>query len=233
MSIGDVLSDTFELYKRHFTHFVPIAAVYFLVLSLLTLVLTLLLSWLGAIISAFVSIVGIFWLQGALVEAIADVRDGRADLTIGETFKRAQPYILRLLGAGFLAGIGIFIGFLLLIVPGFILLTWWSLIVPVIVLEGVAVMDSFGRSRELVRGNGWNVFGVIIITAILIAVVGSIIRAIFLWLPDEVGYYISNVISNSLLVPVAAIAWTLMYYRLARQEVGVEPAPVEPGPTAA
>ena len=37
------------------------------------------------------------------------------------------------------------------------------MIAPVIVVEHSGVMDSFGRSRELVRDNGWQVFGVIFV----------------------------------------------------------------------
>jgi hypothetical protein len=229
VSIGDVLGDSWELYRRHFSHFVSIALVYFLVLALVTLALSFALSWVGALASVFVSIVGMFWLQGTLVEAIADVRDGRADLSIGETFAKARPYIWRLLGAGLLAALGIVIGLLLLIIPGLILLTWWSLIIPLIVLERVAVMDSFGRSRELVRGNGWNVFGVIIITAILVAVASGVVRGIFdLFLPVAVAYYLGNVIGNSLFVPFSAIAWTLMYYKLARLDAGVGETAADP-----
>jgi hypothetical protein len=224
--IGDILGDTWSMYAKHFTHFVPIAAVFFLILSAIALALALLLGWIGAVASFLVTFIGIFWLQGTLVEAIADVRDGRADMSIGETYARARPYIFTMFGAGILAVIGIVIGLILLIVPGLILLTWWSLIIPVIVLEKVGVMDSFGRSRELVRGNGWNVFGVIVITGILIGIASNIVRVIFVWLPGGLDYYVGNVVANSLLAPVAAIAWTLMYYRLARKDVGVgESAP--------
>jgi hypothetical protein len=229
VSIGDVLGDSWELYRQHFTHFVSIAFVYFLVLGLITFLLALTLSWIGALASAFVSLVGIFWLQGALVEAIADVRDGRADFTIAETFSRARPYIWRLLGAGLLAALGIVIGLILLIIPGLILLTWWSLIIPVIVLERVAAMDSFARSRELVRGHGWSVFGVIIITAILVAIASGAVRSIFdVFLPAAAAYYLGSVIGNSLFVPFSAIAWTLMYYKLAHLEVGVEETAPDP-----
>ena len=220
--IGDILGDTWGMYTKHFTHFVPIAAVFFLILSAIALALALLLGWIGAVASFVVTIIGIFWLQGTLVEAIADVRDGRADMSIGETYAKARPYIFTLLGAGILATVGIVIGLILLIVPGLILLTWWSLIIPVIVLEKLGVMDSFGRSRELVRGNGWNVFGVIVITAILIGIASNIVRVIFLWLPGGLDYYVGNVVANSLLAPIAAIAWTLMYYRLARADAGLE-----------
>ena len=228
MSVGEVLSDTWELYVKHFGHFIPIALIYFLILSGISLLLVLALGVIGSLLSAFVSIVGAFWLQGTLVEAIADVRDGRADFSIGETFGRARPHIWRLLGAGLLAGIGIAIGLILLIVPGLILLTWWSLIIPLIVLEGVPVMDSFGRSRELVRGHGWTVFGVLIVAGLLLIAASIVISLIFVWLPGEFRTYISSVVSNTLLIPFGAIAVTLMYYKLARADVGVEPT--QPGP---
>ena len=60
------------------------ALIVYIVLGLITLVFALLLGWLGAIIGALASIVGTFWLQGALVEAVQDVRDGKQDLSIGE-----------------------------------------------------------------------------------------------------------------------------------------------------
>ena len=93
-------------------------------------------SLLLALLTTAVSLVGTFWLQGALVFAVDDVRDGRIDTTIGQLFERVRPYLGILILAGILAGLGIALGLVLLIVPGLILLTWWCLIVPVIVLEG-------------------------------------------------------------------------------------------------
>ena len=89
-------------------------------------------------------------MQGALVYAVEDVRDGRIDSSIGELFERVRPYLGTLIISGILAGLGIAVGLVLLIVPGLILLTWWCLIVPVIVLEGRQVGEAFTRSRELV-----------------------------------------------------------------------------------
>ncbi len=54
-------------------------------------------------------------------------------------------------------------------------------------LEHKGVFDSFGRSRELVRGNGWSVFGILIITYLLSSVISGVIRAIFTPLPDYLG----------------------------------------------
>ena len=213
------------MYRANWKHFVPIALAYFLVLSLITLVLGLAFGPVGALASAFVSLVGTFWLQGTLVEAVADVRDGRADLSIGETFSRARPHIWTLLGAGILAALGIVAGLVLLIIPGLVLLTWWSLIAPVIVLERVGVMESFGRSRGLVRGHGWSVFGVIVLTIVILLIVSLLITIALVWLPEGVHDYVSNVVTNTLLVPFVAVAWTLMYYRLSGRGREPQPAP--------
>ena len=49
-----------------------------------------------------------------------------------------------------------------MIVPGLILITIWAVVAPSIVVEDKGVFEAFGRSRELVRGNGWKVFVAII-----------------------------------------------------------------------
>lgn len=87
-----------------------------------------------------------------------------------------------------------------------------------IVLERVGIMESFGRSRSLVRGNGWSVFGVIILTVLILAVASLVITVALAWLPEGVDGYVSNVVTDALLVPFVAVAWTLMYYRLSGRE---------------
>ena len=184
MQPGAIYGEAWDLYKRFWKHFIPIALVIFVLVSVAYLVLVLLLGWRRARSSAFLlSLAGTFWLQGAIVEAVADVRDGRADLSIGETLKRVGRSSRALVGAGLLAALGIIGGLILLIVPGLILLTWWVLITPVIVLENRGAIEAFGRSRELVRGHGWNVFGTIVI-GIAIGIGASIVASIALiWLP--------------------------------------------------
>jgi hypothetical protein len=214
MSPGEVLREAWELYKRHWRHLLPIAFVVYLLLSLVTIVLALLLGWLGVISGVFVSLAGVFWLQGALVIAVEDIRDGRADLSIRETLARVRPRMNTLGVAGILASIAITIGLLLLVVPGLVLFTWWALIVPVIMLEGASLGETFGRSRRLVRGNGWNVFGLIVLTILILVGVGIAIGIATAALPDGLDQYVSDVVSNTLFAPFLALALTLAYYRL-------------------
>jgi hypothetical protein len=220
VTVGGILGEAWRLYTRFFTRFVVIAAIVYLVVNLLqALVSTIVgngtgIALLLAVFTVVVSLVGTFWLQGALVYAVDDVRDGRIDTTVGEVFERVRPYLGTLIGAGLLAGLGIALGLVLLIVPGLVLLTWWCLIVPVVVLERKAVGESFGRSRELVSGHGWTVFGVVIVTAILSAIASGIIQSIFSFMNDFLRYWIGGTIANAIVGPFFAIALTLMYFRL-------------------
>jgi len=214
LSPGATIREAWELYKAHWQHLMPFAFVVYLILGLVALLLALLLGWFGALLGSLIGIVGLFWLQGALVEAVADIRDGRADMTMGETFARVQPHLGRLVGAGILAGLAISIGLLLLIAPGLYLLTIWSVIVPVIVLESRAVMDSFGRSRELVSGNGWNVFFVILLGFLILLAASIVIGIATFWLKGAFGAFVRNVISYTITAPFVALALTVMYYRL-------------------
>ena len=225
MKPGDVLGEAWALYKRHWRHLLPIAFAVYLLLSLFTFLLALLLGWFGLIAGAFVTLAGVFWLQGALVIAIQDVRDGRADLSVGETLSRVRPRLNTLGAAGILAAIGIVIGLALLIVPGLVLATWWLLIVPVIMLEGRGVLGAFRRSRELVRGNGWNVFGLIVLTFVILFAAGIVVGIAVFPLDESLQQFVGNVVSNTLFAPFVALAFTLSYYRLREAREGrLEPA---------
>jgi hypothetical protein len=220
MSVGGVLGESWRLYTRFFTRFFVIAVIVYLIVNLVNAAVSTLFgggvgaSLLLALITTVVSLVGTFWLQGALVFAVDDVRDGRIDSSVGEVFERVRPRLGTLILAGILAALGIAFGLVLLIVPGLIFLTWWCLIVPVIVLEGKAVGESFSRSRELVRGHGWTVFGVVLITAILTVIASGLIQGIFSFLGSFLRYWIGGAIASAVVGPFFAVALTVMYFTL-------------------
>jgi hypothetical protein len=222
-----VIGEAWGMYRRHWQHFISISFIVYASVALISLVLTLLLSWFGAILGGLVSLIAAFWLQGALVRAVEDVRDGRADMSLGETFESVRPHLTSIIVAGLLAGLAIFIGLLLLIVPGLVLLTWWILIVAVIVLEGKSAGESFSRSRELVRGYGWSVFGVIILTLLIYIGISIVLRLILTPLADWLESFVSSIVVGTLAIPLLAVTWTLLYFRLREAKEPAAPA-VEP-----
>src|SRR5438034_11747819 len=147
MTVGAVLSQSLDLYQRFFWRFVATAAAVFVVLDLVSAIGATVDSTGGQIFWALVgivlSIVGTFWVQGALTEAVRDVRDGRIDTTIGELYQRTRPRLPALIAAGIVAAVGVALGLVLLIIPGLYLLTRWALIPAVIVIEKLGAGDAF------------------------------------------------------------------------------------------
>ena len=226
-----VIGEAWQLYKTHWRHLIALSFVVYVAVALIGALLTAALTWLGVLIALFVSLVALFWLQAALVKAVEDVRDGRVDLSLGETFEAARPHLGSVAVAAILAGLGIVIGLLLLIVPGLVLLTWWAVIVPVVVLENRSAGESFSRSRELVRGYGWGVFGVILLVILLLFGFNLLLSLILTPLADWLQSFVSQIVSGTLTAPFIAVVLTLLYFRLrAAKEPAAEPTPTTPTP---
>jgi hypothetical protein len=227
MSVSDVLGEAFDLYRRFFWRFVATAAVVFVVLDLASAFAnraggsSIGADLLWTLVALLLSVVGAFWLQGALIEAVRDVRDGRIDTTIGELYERTRPRLPALIAAGIVAGLGVALGLVLLIVPGLFLLTRWCLIPAVIVIEKLGAGDSFDRSWQLTRGHGWTVFGSLVVAFLLYAIAQGVLRAVFAPLPDFLATWVGGVVAHSVTTPFIAAVGAVMYFRLATLSAGV------------
>ena len=222
LDVGGTISEVFSIYGAQAGVLLPIAFWLFLAVAIVNA-----LAGSSLVLLLVASVVGIVagtLYQGVVVNLASDVQDGRRDSSAGDLVRSATPFILPLFGAGLLAGIGIGIGLILIIVPGLILATIWSVIAPVIVLEGSGVINAFGRSRQLVRGNGWPVFGAILV-AYLIVIVGSLIfSAIGAAIADGVFVRIVfRALASTITAPISALVAAVLYFRL--RAVEGDPAP--------
>lgn len=210
-----VIGEAWRHYKTHWQHLVGIALMIHVIVAALSLAFVLTFPLvLAALLSFIVAFVGSLLVQGALAKAIEDLMDGRTDMGFGETLAAARPYLGRIAIASVLAGIGIVLGLVLLIVPGLVLLTWWSLIVPVIVFEDSGAVDSLGRSRELVRGWGLQVFGIFLLMILLLIAFGIVLGLVLLPFPDNVGQFVSDVVGGAVTAPFIALVAIILYGRL-------------------
>jgi hypothetical protein len=229
LDIGSVFERVFAIYRDQFTLLIPAALILFVPVAILNGLVLSTGSILGSLLAAAIAAVATYWYQGMVVSAAEDILDGRRDHSIGSLLSSTTPVIAPLFGAGLLAGIAVAIGFVLLIVPGLYLLTIWAVIAPVIVLERVGVFESFGRSRHLVKGNGWQVFGVIVILFLLGFVLQLIIGAA---IDDSFALLaLSDLIVRLLVAPLAGLAAAVMYFGLKAAKEG--DAAVVPQPAAA
>ena len=221
MTIGAVLDEAWTLYTRFFGRFFLLGLVVFAIVNLAyaLLVEAIANDSAGAaaalgILGLATAIIGTTWLQGAFVYAVQDARDGSFDSSLRDVFVRVSPAVLPLLVAGLLAGLGIALGFVLFIVPGLFLLTIWAVIGPVIVVERTGALDAFGRSRELVRGHGWTVFAIVLITGLLSGIASGILQAAFSFLPRFLEILVGGTIAQAVVAPFVATALAITYFRL-------------------
>jgi len=211
--LSGVLGEAWGFYKRFAGHFLLIAFGIYVVAGIIAALLGLA-GGIGFFLGWLINLVAAFLVQAALVKAVQDVRDGRADLNLGETVSAVLPFLLTVIAASILAGIGIAIGFVLIIVPGLILLTFWSLIVPSIVIGGEGVFGAFGKSWRTVRGFAWRVFGTYVLVFLILIAFNIVLGLILLVLPVSIRNLISNIVSGTLVAPFLALVVTLVYYRL-------------------
>jgi hypothetical protein len=211
--LSGVLGEAWTYYKRYAAHFLLISFVIYVAAGIIAALLGLAGS-VGLFLGWIVSVVAAFLVQAALVKAVQDVRDGQVDMNLGETVSAVLPFLGTVIIASILAGIGIAIGFVLIIVPGLILLTFWSLIVPSIVIGGEGVFSSFSKSWRTVRGYAWHVFGTYVLVFLILIVFDIVIGLILLFLPVVARNAISSIVSGTLVAPFLALVVTLVYYRL-------------------
>jgi hypothetical protein len=235
LDVGKVFNRIFELYTSQASVYLPAALILYLPLALVTgavlsgtggLLVLLLLLALG-FVTAFIY-------QGLVVRSVEDLQDGQRDFSIGELFRSVLPVLGMLIAVGIVGGIAIGIGFLLIIVPGVILVTIWAVVAPAVVIEGKG-FDAFGRSYQLTRGNFWQVLAVIVVLFLIQFVIQRIFGAIGGGISDNlVPYAIFTLIGNVIVAPLTALASAVMYFELVglQGQAPVAPAagvPVAPG----
>ncbi|HTE83951.1 MAG TPA: hypothetical protein VK821_04400 [Dehalococcoidia bacterium] len=222
-----VLKQAWRLYKRLFTRSVLMGAA---VLGVMHLFQALAGSsgsgFLVAVFALVLSVAGIAFLQGGLVEIVRGLHtDGDDDASFTEVLGRASGKIWKLVCLSIVSALGIGLGFLLLVVPGFVLMTRWAVGVPVAMLEEGSARDALRRSREIVSGNGLSVFKVLFAVGALTALV-QIPFTLAAAGAGPFNWWLATTLASALTAPYAAHALIVVYYALVQPG---RPVVLEPG----
>jgi hypothetical protein len=171
-----------------------------------------------SLIGALISIVLAALLQSALIRAtIEDLNDRKP--SIGDCISTALSVLLPAIAIGLLAGIGVVIGFALLIVPGIILFLRWSLAVPVLVQERQGVLGSMRRSAALTKGSRWALFGLFLILVIAAIIIQWVFGIIMPVLGSMLGLVVAALV-QSILSMVFSTASAVSYVELRQAKEG-------------
>jgi hypothetical protein len=228
LDVAAVIRRVFDIYVDQAPVLLPAAAVVFVFTGILNELLVVAAPGL-AIVALLISLVATTLFTGMIVELVADLQDGRRDSSVTRLLQAVTPVLGRLILVGIVAGLGVVIGFVLLIVPGLILITIWSVAAPVMVLERPGVFDALSRSRELVRGNGWQVFGVIFVLDVLVVILGAGIELGASSAGSGAGI-VARVIVGVLAGPLSALAAAVLYFELRGARSTAPAAPGAEGP---
>jgi hypothetical protein len=238
LEIGDLLDETFRMYRRHFVLFaglsviiaIPTAA--FSGFTLFTLVDSLpklqsgiapdpsLLIWYGFFF--VVSLVLLPFELGAVTYAASESALGRP-VTASGVLKAVLRRYFPLLGYGLLITL-MLIMFCLLPLWVWIWVSW-CVVMPVMFIENVGLGAAFGRSRRLVEGRWWRTFLLLFLMFVVCYAVDLGLRG-FLALGQLILQFVisktvilliagaMSALVDSLIYPLFQIAIVLIYFDL-------------------
>ncbi|MGQ2991920.1 MAG: hypothetical protein ACT6RD_13675 [Brevundimonas sp.] len=175
-------------------------------------------------------IVGTYMLQGIVVKVTVSGLNGKA-MGLAPAFEAGIKLFLPLLGLGIIAGLGMTLGFILLIVPGIILAVMWSASTGAVVVEGRGVFESLQRSRDLTRGYRWPIFGLAVIYFVVSMVIGLLVVGVGAATggsftdgsPNLAVNMATSAISNILSGVIGGAGAAALYYELRSVKEGVGP----------
>ena len=166
LSFAPVWAETLGLIRRHGDLMWPLAAAFIFLPQLLVAVLmpapvegqtpdfasSLLILSVGA--AGFAAT-----LLGQISIASLAVNDGTAGLTLRQVLRRALALILPVFAVVLMQGIAIFIGFLLLLIPGFWILARLSVALPVVAVGPHDPLEALKESWRLTDGHALRILG--------------------------------------------------------------------------
>ena len=229
LEVGAVIRRVFDIYVDQAPVLMPVAAVVFVISGILAEVLEAAGPGL-ALLALLIKLVATTLFTGMVVRLVADVQDGRRDSSPAELLRAATPVLGKLILVGLAAGVGVVLGFIAFLIPGLILLTVWFVAAPVVVLERPPGLKALGRSRALVRGSGWPVFGVIAVLFVGVGVASEVIIFLAAAASTAIGLIVSVVV-GVLIAPLAALPAAVCYFEL-RGLSSPGAAPGGPGPAS-
>jgi len=231
-SFGDIYSTAFELYKTNFAKLVGIVAVVVVPLTLIQYLLTdqvfvkevtvdpetfeVSTTGFGAwwaiwLVTIFIGVIVQAILSGAIARAAAGAAIGQPITTEG-VYKFGLSRLGAIIWVSILVGLATIGGFILLIIPGIIVMVKLSVSVQALVVENKRGSEALSRSWNLTKGYFWHVLGVVLVTAILVGIVQGIIAAPFgsNWFLAGIGASIGAII----VLPFGALVYVIMYLDL-------------------
>jgi hypothetical protein len=219
--VSAVLADARDVYRRLWRRSVLVAGAVFAIVALAQALSDRRPTSGTFLVSIVLSLLGGLLVQGALVEVVRDLHEGRGPAPASAYYARTRGRLGTLLGATVLFALGVGLGLILLVVPGLILMSRWALVVPLVMIERLGAREAFRRSTEIVRGRTGKVLLVVVLAALIAGVSSIAITYAFTFLPNFLAVWLGGTVAGALTVPYQAHVLTVLYYKLTEPDTPV------------
>ena len=105
--------------------------------------------------------------------ALENMRRRPADL--GTSFQFSIRRSVPLIGASIIYNVSVVLGFLALVVPGFMAMTVWFVAMPACLVEQTGSIASLKRSAQLTKSHRWKIFSVVLVMTLILSIVGGLL----------------------------------------------------------
>ena len=139
-------------------------------------------------------------------------------MTYKESIKGGLNYFWKYLGLSIVLIIFLFLLFLLLIIPGIIFLIYWLFAPYVLIAENKKIMESLKRSKEIVKGRWWHVFGYFLLFSIILGIILFILTIPNFFLSSGILKLIINQVYTLISVPLSLLFFRNFYYDLIKNK---------------
>jgi len=224
LSVGSALTDTFSIFNRNILTFLVIG----LIADIPSILQWLYYQATDSLLLADVSTVQIaaaiagfllfFVVQSMGIVVAVRVLNGQP-VSIADSFAQVLPRLGAVVLGSFLVGIACLVGFLLLIVPGIILMVALWVAVPTIVVERQTAVAGFKRSMALTAGNRWRLFAIVVIL-ILIGLIVSAATGLLVFVLGALAPILAIVV-NALVLGFTSCLSGVLYVHLRRIRDGI------------
>jgi len=156
-----------------------------------------------------------FLLTASVVSGVLSNMRGQP-VRIKDSLRNALPVLLPTIALAIIESIAIVFGFMIVIVPGVIILCMLMLSVPALVAERPGIFKSMTRSMTLTNGFRWKIFAVVLLTVIISMIFNFVVIMVYKLIPmtETLPYQNSfiKVITDQFSVLFVAIVTTVAYH---------------------
>ena len=174
----------------------------------------------GAIVAILNTLLSAALTYGVVME----LREERA--SIGACIVVGLKRFLPVIGVSFLVTLAIVGGTLLLLIPGIIVTCMLYVAIPASIVERPGLLGALRRSRDLTRGHRMQIFGLYLLSALVIGISGTILQRVVLGdaaaaTPARWPTFVYAELGRRVVVgPFAAVIPAVAYFLLRQEKEG-------------